>query len=368
MDRLIGNLCTLWVGRFHLHANAVQYERPLKPPSSGVAPVRKYASYSFKQSGSYAAAVNDNHYPSVNVPVSCPSDLVLDDSCVNSVDLSRHVMGRVKELSSIPNLPSILTKEGFAEVQFSYLGGLWVLMDLNNENTQKKLLQHTGVNSWFHELQAATHDFVSNERVVWVDIEGIPMKFWSPATFAKIGKKWGETMDMEEASSSSFARKRICVKTSKAHNILESFKIIFRGNTFMVRAKELFTWTPCFFKYKESGYISDNESIHGTNNNSNDPLQGEAAVEGENDDDEVSVNLDNSNHFCNIRHNDSVQEDAQHSDDPFGCYDLLKNHPAKDGLDLDPFLSHPPGFTPRGGNSGRVRVGRLAGQKTPTRT
>ncbi|GJT69647.1 hypothetical protein Tco_1028933 [Tanacetum coccineum] len=50
-------------------------------------------------------------------------------------------------------------------------------------------------------------------------------------------------------------------------------------------------------------------------------------VDGENDDDEVS-------------------EDAQHSDDPFGCYDLLKNHPAKEGLDLDPSLSHPPGFTP----------------------
>nr|GEW87903.1 UvrD-like helicase, ATP-binding domain, P-loop containing nucleoside triphosphate hydrolase [Tanacetum cinerariifolium] len=36
--------------------------------------------------------------------------LVLDDSCVNNVDLSRNVMGRVKELNSIPNLRNILMK------------------------------------------------------------------------------------------------------------------------------------------------------------------------------------------------------------------------------------------------------------------
>ncbi|GJX46421.1 RNA-directed DNA polymerase, eukaryota, nucleotide-binding alpha-beta plait domain protein [Tanacetum coccineum] len=31
IDRLLSNLCTLWVGRFHIHANAVRYERPSKP-------------------------------------------------------------------------------------------------------------------------------------------------------------------------------------------------------------------------------------------------------------------------------------------------------------------------------------------------
>ncbi|GJT92558.1 RNA-directed DNA polymerase, eukaryota [Tanacetum coccineum] len=37
IDRLIDNLCTLWVGRLHLHANAVRYERPKKsvPKSNG---------------------------------------------------------------------------------------------------------------------------------------------------------------------------------------------------------------------------------------------------------------------------------------------------------------------------------------------
>nr|GFC29584.1 RNA-directed DNA polymerase, eukaryota, reverse transcriptase zinc-binding domain protein [Tanacetum cinerariifolium] len=92
--------------------------------------------------------------------------LVLDDSCVSVRDLSRHVMGRVKDLNSIPNLRTLLTKEGFSDVKLTYLGGMWVMIELDNEATKLKLLQHIGVNSWFHVLQVAIHDFVNDERVV----------------------------------------------------------------------------------------------------------------------------------------------------------------------------------------------------------
>nr|GEZ76046.1 RNA-directed DNA polymerase, eukaryota [Tanacetum cinerariifolium] len=34
-------------------------------------------------------------------------------------------MGRVKDLNSIPNLRTLLTKEGFPDVQLTYLGGMW---------------------------------------------------------------------------------------------------------------------------------------------------------------------------------------------------------------------------------------------------
>nr|GEW53024.1 nucleotide-binding alpha-beta plait domain-containing protein [Tanacetum cinerariifolium] len=48
---------------------------------------------------------------------------------------------------------------------------------------------------------------------------------WSRETFIKIGKKWGETLDLEDNSAMSFGRKRICIKIKHATSILESFKI-----------------------------------------------------------------------------------------------------------------------------------------------
>nr|GEZ83460.1 RNA-directed DNA polymerase, eukaryota [Tanacetum cinerariifolium] len=81
------------------------------------------------------------------------------------------------------------------------------------------MLHHTGVNSWFHDLLAATHDLVINERIVWVDIEGLPLNLWSSASFSKIGQKWGNVMDIEESSGSSFARKRLCIMTNHQQEI-----------------------------------------------------------------------------------------------------------------------------------------------------
>ncbi|GJX85669.1 RNA-directed DNA polymerase, eukaryota [Tanacetum coccineum] len=61
-------------------------------------------------------------WPSVAHVSSSPA-LVLDDSCVVERDLSCHVMGRVKDINSIPNLRILLAKEGFEHVKPVILGG-----------------------------------------------------------------------------------------------------------------------------------------------------------------------------------------------------------------------------------------------------
>nr|GEW97773.1 RNA-directed DNA polymerase, eukaryota [Tanacetum cinerariifolium] len=235
----------------------------LPPPLTKISPQGQYNQVSY-------ASVAMNKRPSHSVPED-PA-LVLDETYANDVDLSRHVMGRAKDLNSIPNLKIILTKEGFGEIKLSYLGGLWVMIELKDMETKKDLLNHIGVKSWFHELLEATPDFVSNDRIVWVDIEWIPLNMWSHATFSKIGNKWGDFMDIEEVVESTFARKRICIKTKVLKNILETFKVIIKGKVFWIRAKELFTWTPCFLEYKDKELNSDDEDHGDTNNNKSDDV------------------------------------------------------------------------------------------------
>nr|GEY77314.1 zinc finger, CCHC-type [Tanacetum cinerariifolium] len=55
-------------------------------------------------------------------------------------------------------------------------------------------------------------------------------------------------------------------KFDEADNMLEKFKVIFKGNVHMAHAKELFAWTLIFLDHKEFEYISDNESLHGAKN------------------------------------------------------------------------------------------------------
>ncbi|GJR47077.1 RNA-directed DNA polymerase, eukaryota [Tanacetum coccineum] len=211
LDRLVGNLCPIWNWSFHLHELLLVFERANKP----VKPSRPSQSNAHGTFGSFVSAARD--FPPLIAScchVSFLTRLFWDDSCVVERDLSCHVMGRVKDINSIPNLRILLAKEGFEHVKLSYLGGLWVLIELDNEGSKQKFLDHVGVNSWFCTLLNAYNDFVSDERVVWVDIEGIPLHVWSRETFAKIGNKWGEALDIEDNFGSSFARVAESVYTS----------------------------------------------------------------------------------------------------------------------------------------------------------
>nr|GEY38441.1 RNA-directed DNA polymerase, eukaryota [Tanacetum cinerariifolium] len=63
---------------------------------------------------------------------------------------------------------SIVAVEGFPKVKLSYLGGFWVMIELENEVSKSSLLDHVGVKSWYHIMQEATQDFVSEERVAFL--------------------------------------------------------------------------------------------------------------------------------------------------------------------------------------------------------
>nr|GEW21300.1 hypothetical protein [Tanacetum cinerariifolium] len=185
VDHLVSNLSTLWIGRMHLQANVAHYERASINSSRPTQPMR---------TGNHVAKPfvsvlkgNTSPEPSHPTPV-----MVLDESCVVHRDLANCVMGEVKQFSSIVNLRVLLSNEGFHNVNLTYLGGLWVMCELGFPITKEKFLKHVGVASWFTRLCNAQNDFVSKERVVWVDIEGVPLHAWSRAIFSKIGSKWGE--------------------------------------------------------------------------------------------------------------------------------------------------------------------------------
>nr|GEZ81081.1 hypothetical protein [Tanacetum cinerariifolium] len=143
LDRLIENLNTIWIGQFHLFANPVRFERPKKPnlpPHNNAAATSSYprrvdrAKGQF-QTGSYVNVVNGLSPVGVHGPsISSALVLVLDDSCVAERDLSNHVMGNVKDVSSISNLRTII---------LVYLGGLWVMIECDNVETKANMLQHT---------------------------------------------------------------------------------------------------------------------------------------------------------------------------------------------------------------------------------
>nr|GEY49271.1 nucleotide-binding alpha-beta plait domain-containing protein [Tanacetum cinerariifolium] len=132
IDRLINNLCTIWVGRNKIHANVARFLRePLNKQSN---------------------KVNNKGTNNVN----------------------HGAKGKVKEFASLTNLKVVLGKEEYANIELKYMGGFWVMIVFQDDETKKRFQFNLAVGSWFSQIIQAYNDLVIDERVIWVEVEGVP--------------------------------------------------------------------------------------------------------------------------------------------------------------------------------------------------
>nr|GEW35675.1 nucleotide-binding alpha-beta plait domain-containing protein [Tanacetum cinerariifolium] len=93
-ERLVNNLCTVWIDRYKLHANISRFHR---------------------NSGKGAKDENKG-----------------------AADLSNALLGRVNEFTSLANLKMALCNEGFVDIKIQYMGEFWVMMEFTNKEMIKK--------------------------------------------------------------------------------------------------------------------------------------------------------------------------------------------------------------------------------------
>nr|GEX69816.1 glucose-methanol-choline oxidoreductase, FAD/NAD(P)-binding domain protein [Tanacetum cinerariifolium] len=170
-------------------------------------------------------------------------DIVLDVDCVNSKD------------------------QKFRE--------LWVLLEISSSKTKEAFRVNVRVSSWFSEIRQASLDIIPDGRIVWVEVEGVPLKLWSMNTFRRIATKWGDLIDVDDIDESYFHSKRLCLYTKSSLNIYENFKIIFQGKVFWIRAKEVPGWVPDLIEESKEEEQSDIGSLEGDNKMNEDDLCGD---------------------------------------------------------------------------------------------
>nr|GFA26792.1 nucleotide-binding alpha-beta plait domain-containing protein [Tanacetum cinerariifolium] len=259
VDRLVNNLCTVWVGRHKLQANIPRFQRePLKRHSSfhnidGVK--RGNSGDTYTSNGVKGAANSYAHVVKGSQNSKMDSDsspvMVLDDSCLNEKDYSLCLIGKVKDFATLENLKVVVANEGFDNIKFKYMGGYWVMMNFQTEVSKLKFQENSVMKTWFSQIQLASSDFNTDGKVTWVEIKGIPLKMWSKNMFNRVALKWGVLLDVDDQEDEHFHRKRICINTNVPTNIFESFKLIYRGKVFWLRAKEVPGWI--------SDFVEDND-------------------------------------------------------------------------------------------------------------
>ncbi|GJS73537.1 RNA-directed DNA polymerase, eukaryota [Tanacetum coccineum] len=323
LDQLIRNLCTIWIGRLRLHANTVQFQIHLL----------------------------------LNIVTESSPAIVLDDACIMERDFSCSLMGKIKDINALSNLFIILANEGFENVKLFYLGGQWVLLELDSVTSKEKITNHMGVGSWFEVLKPACNSFMCEERLVWVAIEGLPVKALTRNTYAKIVASWGELVDINESDKCSLSCIRVCMRTKPCVLINDRVKIIIKGQLHCICVKEQEAWMPEFQTVMEDDTSLDEESERNNENyrGSDNEHVFETSIAHENVD-EFQVNPKPS---CNT----VIFKDL------FGIYKILKRNKDTNVTEGDTHTpQYPPGFTPNVEKNVVDNIPRNASQPKPNPT
>nr|GEX31906.1 nucleotide-binding alpha-beta plait domain-containing protein [Tanacetum cinerariifolium] len=215
MERLVNNLCIVWIGKLKLHVNVARYQRDSGKNNyqrNNYQRVNKGTNVSngggIKNGGGLNSSAN-SYANVVKKPtglketIDGTSTMVLDESCLNNEEFSLCLLGTVK----------IVFQE---------------------EETMKAFHGNKSVGSWFSQIVQAHKEFVIEERVIWVEIERVPCKWWSKNTFNRIASRWGNLLNAKELEEGGYHSNRLCIRTKINMAVV------------WVRAIEVPGWVPDF--------------------------------------------------------------------------------------------------------------------------
>ncbi|GJR53897.1 hypothetical protein Tco_1404418 [Tanacetum coccineum] len=154
--------------------------------------------------------------------------------------------------------------------------------------------KHVGVASWFNELLPASNSFVSNERIVWISVEGLPIKTWTRNMFAKIVTPWGKLSEVEAEDDSSLPFK-----------------------------KELDVWTPEFNNDLNDNSLAEGDFEDGVVEHISETKGSEGELVKEAKIDHVSEFSCMNNKEDEYENHGTSKEQKNNSEDPFGIYEIL---------------------------------------------
>ncbi|GJS85770.1 RNA-directed DNA polymerase, eukaryota [Tanacetum coccineum] len=145
VERLVGNLCTVWISRHRIHANAARFYRP-KGSTSSHQPAMKG-----KIRDSSIGNTKDNgHRDDVS-------------SYANVVKIRSKGNGRM--IQAIVGFRRILRKHIFSCCIMGRVV-LWVMNSFfDSVEAKEKFLLSTGVCSWFSQLIQASSEFITDDRL-----------------------------------------------------------------------------------------------------------------------------------------------------------------------------------------------------------
>ncbi|GJY85006.1 RNA-directed DNA polymerase, eukaryota [Tanacetum coccineum] len=316
---LIDDLNKIWIGTYHLFAAMARFGRkpndasiPTQKPIHPQKQTKPIPTPSHVNSNrSYASALNgkssQNQVPKETVIL---KSVTLDASdLIEICEMRNVILVKARDVHLILNINNVLRKEGFYGFQAKYIGGMWLWIEFDSIESCQKLQSNSEMSWYFTQMKHVTQTFKVDDRMVWIEIGGLPLNAWTPKAFKKIACIWGEPLFVDDDPNDNVAMGRVCIRTTIHGQINETCKVMIHGQSHNVRVKEFAGWVP---DIEAMDSLSEKKSDIGMQDEQDDVNEENGAMEVE--EGEIHVNKDAIEENAESNHNSSWADEVEIKD------------------------------------------------------
>ncbi|GJR60339.1 RNA-directed DNA polymerase, eukaryota, reverse transcriptase zinc-binding domain protein [Tanacetum coccineum] len=195
-----------------------------------------------------------------------------DNDLIKVEDTSTVLLAKVKEVDSVSNMYGICRNEGFTDVSIHYVGGLWVWIQFENSKSCEAFKENESLKSFWTIIRYVSPSFTVDERLIWIEIRGLPLCAWGSNAIKKVTSLFGKFKFFDSDSENTMSLGRACISTKRQSTISESVSVIIHGKSFDVHVHEIRAWSTIINDEYREPDEKDGEAESYTSNEEENPM------------------------------------------------------------------------------------------------
>ncbi|GKC20608.1 RNA-directed DNA polymerase, eukaryota, reverse transcriptase zinc-binding domain protein [Tanacetum coccineum] len=142
-----------------------------------------------------------------------------DQDLINVINTDSILLVKLKDIDSMSNMYTICRNEGFSDLNIHHVGGYWIWIQFPSSSACSKFQENESLKKLYSVKRAPSSNFTVDERILWIEISGLPLCACGSNAYKKIVCSFGKFLFFEKEDSSALSSGRVCI-SSKSHGLI----------------------------------------------------------------------------------------------------------------------------------------------------
>nr|GEY10917.1 RNA-directed DNA polymerase, eukaryota, reverse transcriptase zinc-binding domain protein [Tanacetum cinerariifolium] len=204
VEDFVKSLSNIWMGNYHMYVVVSRFQRS---PKSGNNMGNNNGRTKQSRPVMSSNVPTNNHvkksYVSVAQGGRIPKETNMDKALyfhlnvfdlVKVEDISKVALVKVKSFDMISTLYFVCKKEGFDDLKIHHVGGLWVWFQFTSNVSYETFKATASLKNLWTSVKHVSPSFKVDERMIWLEIHGLPLCAWGSNAYKKVANHYGKFM------------------------------------------------------------------------------------------------------------------------------------------------------------------------------